>query len=315
MQKGQANVAATISFADRVVIVTGGGRGLGAAYAVELARRGAAVVVHDSGASPDGTGSDPGPAVKVAADIVAAGGRAQACITDASTPEGGRAAIDLAITHFGRLDVVVANAGIVHSGPFEDWSTERFEAQLRHHLLAAFHVVRPAFAMMKAAGYGRLVFVSSAAGVFGQPGLVGYATAKTGMLGLMNVAAIEGAEFGITANTVMPMADTRMASALLGEAAETPDARGFLETLRVDQVAPVVAYLASEHCMMTHTVLSAFAGRVAAVQIGVTHGWSRPGLRFTAEDVEAHLPEIMNADQILVPQSIFDEMSYATASG
>ncbi len=305
-------MTATISFADRVAIVTGGARGLGAAYARELARRGAAVVVHDNGAAHDGTGSDPEPAAAVAAEIVAAGGRAQACTTDASTPDGGRAAVELATSHFGRLDVVVANAGIVHSDPFEDWTTNRFEALIRHHLLAAFHVVRPAFAVMKAAAYGRLVFVSSAAGVFGQPGLAGYATAKTGMLGLMNVAAIEGAEFGIAANAIMPMAYTRMASAILGEAAESPDARAFLETLRLDQVAPVVAYLASEHCTMTHTVLSAFAGRVAALQIGVTRGWSGSDLRLTAEDVEAHLPEIINADQILVPQNIFDEMAHAT---
>lgn len=307
-----ADVTTTVSLADRVAIVTGGGRGLGAAYAHELARRGAAVIVHDNGAAPDGTGSDPGPATAVAAEIVATGGHAQACCTDASTPDGGRAVIELANDHFGRLDIVVANAGVVHCDPFEDWSTQRFEAQLRHHLLAAFHVVRPAFAVMKAAGYGRLVFVSSAAGVFGQPGLTGYATAKTGMLGLMNVAAIEGAEFGITANAVMPMAGTRMASAILGEAAESPDARAFLETLRVDQVAPVVAYLASERCTMTHTVLSAFGGRVAALQIGVTRGWSSPDLRFTAEDVQAHLPEILNTDRILVPQSIFDEMGHAT---
>ena len=300
-----------ISFSDRVAIVTGGGRGLGAAYARELARRGAAVVVHDNDAAPDGSGSDTAPALEVAADIVRSGGRAQACTTDASTPEGGQAAIDLANSAFGRLDIVVANAGIVDSDPLDDWSTERFEAQLRHHLLAAFHVVRPAFCVMKAAGYGRLVFVSSAAGVFGQPGLTGYATAKTGMLGLMNVAAIEGAEFGIIANSIMPMADTRMASALLGPAADSPEAREFLETLRVDQVAPVVAYLASEQCTITHTVLSAFAGRVAALQIGVTRGWSEPIRRLIAEDVEAHLDEIMNTDQLLVPQNIFDELAHA----
>lgn len=300
-----------ISFAGRVAIVTGGGRGLGAAYARELARRGAAVIVHDNGAAPDGSGSDPGPANTVAADIIAAGGQALPCLTDASVPEGGRAAIDLATNRFGRLDVVVANAGIVHSDAFEDWTADRFEAQLRHHVLSAFHVVRPAFTVMKAAEYGRVVFVSSAAGVFGQPGMTGYAAAKTAMLGLMNVVALEGADFGITANAIMPMADTRMAAALLGEAGESPDARAFLETLRVDQDAPVVAYLASERCTMTHTVLSAFAGRVAALQIGVTRGWSGAGRPFTAEDVEAHLPEVMDTDRILVPQSIFDEMSSA----
>ena len=299
-----------ISFADRVAIVTGGGRGLGAAYAHELARRGAAVVVHDNGSAPDGRGSDPEPATSVAADISASGGRAVACTTDASAEEGGQAAVELALRAYGALDVIVANAGNIYSDPIEDWPTDRFEALLRHHLLAAFHVVRPGFKVMKEAGYGRLVFVSSAAGVFGQPGLTGYATAKTGMLGLMNIAAIEGADFGITANAIMPMADTRMAAALLGEAARTPDAREFLQTLRVDQVAPVVAYLASEACTATHTVFSAFRGRVATLQIGVTRGWFSPGGAFTAEDVAGHITEITDPSGMLVPGSIFDEMGH-----
>ena len=227
-----------ISFRDRVAIVTGGARGLGAAYCQELARRGAAIVVHDNGADTSGHGHDPAPAHDLAAAIMADGGRAVACASDASTEDGGRAAVDLAIREFGRLDVIVANAGIIHDDSLEDLPTERFESLLRHHLLAAFHVVRPGFAVMKRAGYGRLVFVSSAAGIFGQPGLTGYATAKTGMLGLMNVAALEGAQFGITANAIMPMAGTRMAVALMREAAETADGRAFLDTLRVDQVAP-----------------------------------------------------------------------------
>ena len=298
-----------ISFVDRVAVVTGGARGLGAAYCRELASRGAALVVHDNGADTGGRGHDPAPAHDVAAAIVAEGGRAVACVSDASTEGGGREAVELAVREFGRLDVVVANAGIIHDDPLEDWPTERFEAMLRHHLLAAFHVVRPAFAVMKRAGYGRLVFVSSAAGVFGQPGLTGYATAKTGMLGLMNVAALEGEQFGITANAIMPMAGTRMAVALMREAAETEGGRDFLDSLCVDQVAPVVAYLASEACTDTHTVLSAFLGRVAAVQIGVTRGWTSPTGSLSAEDVAAHLPEITDPAGLLVPGSIFDEMA------
>lgn len=303
-----------ISFRDRVAIVTGGARGLGAAYCQELARRGAAIVVHDNGADTSGHGHDPAPAHDLAAAIMADGGRAVACASDASTEDGGRAAVDLAIREFGRLDVIVANAGIIHDDSLEDLPTERFESLLRHHLLAAFHVVRPGFAVMKRAGYGRLVFVSSAAGIFGQPGLTGYATAKTGMLGLMNVAALEGAQFGITANAIMPMAGTRMAVALMREAAETADGRAFLDTLRVDQVAPVVAYLASDACAETHTVLSAFRGRVAALQIGVTRGWISSTGRLSAEDVAAHLSEITDPADLLVPGSIFDEMAIDTTN-
>jgi NAD(P)-dependent dehydrogenase (short-subunit alcohol dehydrogenase family) len=302
-----------ISFAGRVAIVTGGARGLGKGYVEELVERGAAVVVHDNGVALDGSGFDASPARELADELTAAGARVVACTTDASKEDGGKAAIDLALREFGRLDVVIANAGIIHSDRFDDWSTTRFEAQLRHHLLAAFHVVRPAFRVMKAAGYGRLVFVSSAAGLFGQPGLTGYATAKTGMLGLMNVAALEGAEFGIKANAILPMANTRMAAALMGEVGQNPEARAFLEQLRVDQVAPVVAYLASDRCASTHSILSAFRGRIATVTIGVSEGWSSPGGSFTAEDVEAHLPEIGKNTAMVVPGSIFDEMGYVDA--
>ncbi|CAA0136725.1 Putative short-chain type dehydrogenase/reductase [Mycolicibacterium vanbaalenii] len=299
-----------VAFADRVVLVTGGGRGLGAAYCRELASRGAAVVVHDNGSDTEGRGHDPAPARNVAAAIVDGGGRAVACVADASTESGGREAVDLALSEYGRLDAVIANAGIIHDDSFEEWPTDRFEALLRHHLLAAFHVVRPAFAVMKDAGYGRVVFVSSAAGVFGQPRLAGYAAAKTGMLGLMNAVALEGAEFGITANAILPMAATRMALALMADAADTADGREFLDTLRVDQVAPVVAYLASESCDRTQLVLSAFRGRVAALQIGVTRGWISENGMVSAEDVATHLDEITDTDDLMVPSSIFDEMAY-----
>jgi NAD(P)-dependent dehydrogenase (short-subunit alcohol dehydrogenase family) len=299
-----------ISFNGRVALVTGGARGLGAAYCHELASRGAAVVVQDNGADTSGRGSDPAPAHELAASIVAQGGRAVACTSDASTESGGGEAVELAAREYGRLDIIVANAGIIHDDPLEDWSTERFEALLRHHVLAAFQVVRSGFPIMKRARYGRLVFVSSGAGVFGQPGLTGYATAKTGMIGLMNVAALEGAEFGINANAIMPMAGTRMAIALMREAAETADGRAFLNTLRTDQVAPVVAYLASDACTRTHTVLSAFKGRVAALQVGVTRGWTSPSGTLSAEDVASNMDEITDTVGLLVPGSIFDEMAF-----
>lgn len=306
-------MADQIMLTDRVAIVTGGGRGLGEGYAHELARRGANVVVHDNGSDPAGSGSDPGPAHSVAEAIIAAGGRAVPCATDASAELGGAQAVELALREFGKLDIIVANAGNISSSPFSEFSTEAFKSALTNHLMAAFHVVRPGFAAMKDAGYGRLVFVSSAAGVFGQPGLLGYATAKTGMLGMMNVAAIEGAEFGITANAIMPMAATRMAAALFGEAIDAPEARDFLDSLRIDQVAPVVAYLASEQCTATHTVLSAFRGRVAKLQIGVTRGWLSPGGEFTAEDVETHFADISDTCGLVLPENIFDEIAHAVS--
>ena len=141
-----------ISFADRVVIVTGGGRGLGEAYCRELARRGAAVVVHDNGADTAGSGRDPVPANDVAAAIVSEGGRAVPCNADASSADGGQEAVDLAIREYGRLDAIVANAGIAFNAPLDAWPAERFEALLRHHVLAAFNVVRPGFEADEALG-------------------------------------------------------------------------------------------------------------------------------------------------------------------
>ncbi|CAM3932027.1 SDR family NAD(P)-dependent oxidoreductase [Mycobacterium frederiksbergense] len=302
----------TISFTDRVVIVTGGGRGLGAAYSRELARRGAAVVIADNGCGIDGNGQDPAPAHDVVKTIVADGGRAVASTEDLSTEKGGQLAIDLAEGEYGRLDAVVANAGNVFNAPIEDWPADRFESLLRHHLMAAFNVVRPGFAVMKRAGYGRVVLVSSSAGVFGQHGMLGYSTAKTGMLGLMNVLSLEGSEFGITANAIMPMARTRMADAITGVGADDPDGSAFLDTMRQDQVAPVVAYLASEACTKTQTVFSAFMGRVAALQIGVTRGWTAPDGTFSADDVATHLPEILDTTGLLVPRTLYEEMAHVT---
>ena len=300
----------TVTFEGRVVIVTGGGRGLGAAYSREVARRGAAVVVADNGCDLDGNGHNPVPAHDIAAAIVADGGRAVVCTGDMSTEKGGQMAVDVAEGEFGRLDAIIANAGNVFNAPIGDWPTDRFESLLRHHLLAAFHVIQPGFKIMKRAGYGRIVLVASSAGIFGQHGMLGYATAKTGMLGLMNVLSLEGSEFGIAANAIMPMARTRMADAVTGVGADDPNGSGFLDTLRQDQVAPVVAYLASEACTQTQTVFSAFMGRVAALQIGLTRGWTAPNGSLSADDIVAHLPEVLDSTDLLVPRTLYDEMGY-----
>lgn len=301
----------TVTFKDRVVLVTGGGRGLGAAYSREVARRGASVVVCDNGSDLDGNGHDPAPAQDVAAAITADGGRAVACTEDVSTEKGGQLAVDLAESAYGRLDAIIANAGNVYSAPIAHWPTDRFESLLRNHLVAAFNVVRPGFAVMQRAGYGRIVLVSSAAGVFGQHGMLGYSTAKTGMLGLMNIVSLEGADCGVRANAIMPMARTRMADHVAGVGSDDPDGSAFLDTMRQDQVAPVVAYLASESCAVNQTVFSAFMGRVAAVQIGETRGWTARGGSFSADDVAAHLPEILDPAELLIPRTLYDEMGYA----
>lgn len=302
--------AGDISLEGRTAIVSGAGRGLGRQYALELAARGASVVVHDSGADVTGRGLDAQPAESVVDEIISAGGRAVACTLDGSSADCGREIVDLALKAYGRLDVVVANAGTLISHAYADWPGEDFESILRHHLAGAFHLTRPAFAVMKEARYGRLVFVSSAAGIFGSSDLAGYAAAKTGMLGLMNTAAIEGEQFGIHANAIMPMGHTRMAGALMGERAETPEAQAFLDTLRLDQVAPVVAFLASEQCTLTRTVLSAFSGRVAALRVAVTQGWVSPAASLTAEDVRDNLESILDPGGMWLPASMSEESAH-----
>ncbi len=193
-----------IDFTGQAVIVTGAGRGLGRLYALDLAHRGAAVVVNDLGGSMHGDGADTSVADSVVEEIERAGGVAVASHESVDNPEGGEAIVRTAIDRFGRLDAVVSNAGIFNSAPFEDLSQSDWRRMLSVHLDGGFNLSQPAYREMKAAGYGRLVFISSSGGMFGQPLEAHYAAAKAGLVGLANVIAIEGAQHGIIANTVLP---------------------------------------------------------------------------------------------------------------
>src|SRR5206468_9238039 len=179
-----------LRFDDRVAVITGAGRGLGRSYALLLASRGAKVVVNDLGVSMKGEGVDAGPAEEVVREIKAAGGEAVASTDSVATPEGGKAIIDTAMKRFGRIDILIHNAGNVRRGSLKELSYEDFENVLDVHLRGGFHVVRPAFPLMCKAGYGRIVLTSSINGLYGNPGVVNYSVAKAGMVGLRNVAAI-----------------------------------------------------------------------------------------------------------------------------
>ena len=207
-----------IEFTGQVAVVTGAGRGLGRLYAIELARRGASVVVNDLGASMHGEGSDASVADQVVDEIERGGGVAVASHHSVDSPEGGAAIVRTAVDRFGRLDAVVSNAGIFNSIPFEEMSTDDWRGMLRVHLDGGFYLSQPAYRVMKAAGYGRFVFISSSGGMFGQPLEAHYAAAKAGLVGLTNVIAIEGAEHGILANTVLPFGFSRMATETVGDA-------------------------------------------------------------------------------------------------
>lgn len=300
-----------VDLAGQVVIVTGSGRGLGRLYAAELARRGASVVVNDLGGAVGGNGSDPSVADAVVEAIKRAGGVAVASYDSVETPEGGAAIVRTAVESFGRLDAVVSNAGIVQSASFDELTPIEWRRMLSVHLDGGFHLSQPAFRVMKEQGYGRFVFITSAAGLFGQPLEAHYAAAKTGLVGLANVIAIEGAAHGILANTVLPMGYSRMVVALAGGAEEPPAERsGFLAAIDPELVVPLVVYLASRSCELSHHNFSACAGRFARVFLGLGEGWTAErGSSPTVEDIAQHLSEISATEPFTVPMSIFDEMS------
>ena len=294
-----------ISFTEQVAVVTGAGRGLGRQYALDLARRGASVVVNDLGCTIVGDGADPSVADAVVDEIRADGGIAVASYDSVLTPEGGAAIIDTAMSAFGRLDAVVSNAGIMEMLPFEDITPEKFRRMIETHLFGSFHVCQPAYRIMKAQGYGRLVLIASSAGAFGMPYAAHYGAAKGGIIGLTNNIAFEGEAHGVLANAVLPFGLTRMA-AIAGE----PEEGTLLAASTTDTVSPLVIFLASRDCTFTHRNFSACGGRYARVFVGCGEGWvAGKGSAATADDIAAHLDEISAADPYIIPGSLIDEMT------
>jgi NAD(P)-dependent dehydrogenase (short-subunit alcohol dehydrogenase family) len=297
-----------IDFTGQVAIVTGAGRGLGRLYAVELARRGAAVVVNDLGGSMHGDGADTSVADAVVKEIERADAVAVASHDSVDSPEGGEAIVRTAIDRFGRLDAVVSNAGIFNSAPFEELSHDDWRRMLSVHLDGGFYLSQPAYREMKAAGYGRFVFISSSGGMFGQPLEAHYAAAKAGLVGLANVIAIEGAPYGISANTVLPFGFSRMVTETVGDP-KALEETGFLKVIQPELVVPIVVFLASRACEFTHQNYSACAGRFSRVFVGLGEGWlAEQGSNPTADDVAAHLSEVSATEPFTVPGSIFEEV-------
>ncbi|CAM3140543.1 short-chain dehydrogenase [Mycobacterium intermedium] len=297
-----------IDFTDQVAVVTGAGRGLGRLYALELARRGASVVVNDLGGTMHGEGADTAVADEVVAEIEHAGGTAVASHDSVANPEGGEAIVGLAVERFGRLDAVISNAGIFSSVAFDELSVDDWRKMLAVHLDGGFYLSQPAYRVMKRQKYGRFVFISSSAGMFGQPMEAHYAAAKAGLVGLSNVIAIEGAEHGILSNTVLPFGFSRMVTETVGDP-KVLEGIGFLNVIKPELVVPIVAFLASRDCQLTHQNYSACAGRFARVFVGLGEGWfaerdSEP----TTDDIAAHLSEVSATEPFTVPGSIFEEV-------
>jgi len=297
-----------IDFTDQVVIVTGAGRGLGRLYALELARRGAAVVVNDVGGTMRGDGADPGVADQVVDEIERAGGVAAASYDSVVTSEGGDAIVRTALDRFDRLDAVVSNAGIFSSLPFDELSPDEWRRMLGVHLDGGFHLCQPAFRAMKAQGQGRFVIIASSAGMFGQPLEAHYAAAKAGLVGLTNVLAIEGAPHGILANSVLPFGTSRMVTETVPDK-EYLERSSFLNSIRPELVVPLVVYLASRACPFTHHNYSACAGRFARVFVGLAEGWlAEPDSDPSAEDIAARIEQVSATDPYTIPRSIIDEV-------
>ncbi len=270
-----------LRFDGRVAVITGAGRGLGRAYAELLASKGAKIVVNDPGGSLKGDQVIDDPAQDVVDAIVAAGGEAIANRDSVATPEGGAAIIQSAIDAYGRIDILIHNAGNVRYGSLKELSYEDFEAVLDVHLRGAFHVVRAAFPIMCAAGYGRVVLTSSIGGIYGNKRVTNYGVAKAGIIGLSNVVALEGADEGVTCNVIVPSAVTRMAEGI--DTSQYPP-------LGPELVAPMVGWLSHESCSVTGELLVAIGGRMAKAYIAETQGVYQPD--WTIDQVGERIADI-----------------------
>jgi NAD(P)-dependent dehydrogenase (short-subunit alcohol dehydrogenase family) len=280
-------------FEGRVAVVTGAGRGLGRAHALLLAERGASVVVNDLGGSREGVGADAEPASAVAAEIVAAGGVAIADHSDVAAEAGAETLIDVAVDQFGRVDIVVNNAGIIRWAGFPDADVENLERHLAVHLTGSFNTTRAAWPHMVEQGYGRIVMTTST-GIFGLPDNVAYASAKAGVIGLTRSLTTVGAEHNILVNLVAPAAHTRMASG--------PGA----PQLAPELVAPLVAFLAHEECPVSGEIYVAGAGRFARMFIAVTPGSLLEGGELSVEDIAEHWATINDESGYSVPADLND---------
>jgi NAD(P)-dependent dehydrogenase (short-subunit alcohol dehydrogenase family) len=306
----------TVSFDGRVAIVTGAGGGLGRTYALELARRGAAVVVNDLGGSFDGHGSSQKMADLVVAEIKAAGGRAVPSYDSVATSAGGEAIVETAVKAFGKVDVLINNAGTLRNAPFDELPDSTLDAMIEVHLKGAFYVTRPAFRLMKAQRYGRIVFASSAAGMFGNDTQSAYGAAKAGLVGLMNVLSQEGKPYNIQCNALLPTAESRMGAGMPAAQMEKIGAlfanvaQYLGKSGTAAFVTPMVVYLASEGCPSTHGIYSATFGRYARVFVAASEGWVGP--RETppsADDIAEHFGEITSQKSVCVPFSLLDEFA------
>jgi NAD(P)-dependent dehydrogenase (short-subunit alcohol dehydrogenase family) len=289
---------ADLGFDGKVAIVTGAGGGLGRSHALELARRGARIVVNDLGGTVDGSGGgSEGPAAQVVKEIEALGGEAVANRDSVASAEGGAAIVANAIEAFGRIDIVVNNAGILRDKAFHNMTPDLVDPVIDVHLKGAFNVTRAAWTHFREQNYGRVINTSSNSGLWGNFGQSNYGAAKMGLVGLTKVLAVEGAKYGIKVNAIAPVAFTRMTADLMP---------GLEDKLKPEYVTPVVVFLAHEDCPVTGDVYSAGGGVVARYFVGLTPGYVNPG--HSAEDIRDNLDQIRDETGYIVGTSNNDEL-------
>jgi NAD(P)-dependent dehydrogenase (short-subunit alcohol dehydrogenase family) len=275
-----------ISFAGQVAIVTGGGAGLGRLYAIELGKRGAKVVVNDLGSARDGAGASRAAADNVVEEIKALGGEAVASYDSVATREDGERIVGTAIDAFGKVQILVNNAGFVRDKVFVNMDEESWDAVIAVHLKGAYCVSKPAFKNMKEHGYGRIVMTSSGAGLFGNYGQVNYSAAKMALIGLTNTLKLEGEKYGIKVNTVVPSAATRMSEGAMPTV--------MFEKLKAEYITPAVVYLCSEQCQDSGVYINAFGGYIS--RSAIMTGTGVTGI-FTPEQVSKNWDKILQMEE------------------
>lgn len=311
-----------IDFEGQVAVVTGAGGALGSAFCRELARRGAAIVANDLGGATTGKGASHGYADAVVEAVKQEGGRAVANYDTVATGAGGQAIIDAALSAFGRVDIVISNAGNQRNGAFGELSEEDVEAVYAVHAKGAFNVCQPAYREMVRQGYGRIVLVSSQSGIFGNPFRANYGSAKTALIGLMNVIAQEAPE-GVAVNTLFPNAQGgRLGGTPLSE---RPDvaflkaagerSRHFVEGMKPEFVAALACYMASRQCDRSQHMYSVLGGKYSRLFVGLTEGWYSPGPDApSCDDIMAQIDRIDDRSRYDVPLSGLDEMDTVLAA-
>lgn len=293
-----------IRFDGQVAVVTGAGRGLGRTYALELAKRGAKVVVNDVGASSDGlSGTGGGVADDVVAEILALGGEAVANYNSVSNEKGGKSLLETAMIRFGRVDILVNNAGILRDKSFVKMDEYMWEDVRSVHLDGAYYVTQPIFCQMRKQGYGRIIFTTSAAGLFGNFGQANYCAAKMGLVGLMNTLTIEGRKSGILVNTVAPLAASRLTEGILPE--------DLLKALDPAKVAPLVLWLCSDRCSSSGHIYNAGMGHFsrAAIMTGQGIKLGDSTQIPTPEQIRAHWSEIVDLSNAELCADAFSSIS------